>query len=147
MVISDEAGEFQALSVEPGQDGSIRILLERKGHLLGLPFDTRFELTMQRGTKTADYAVSCSSESDMTIEESASGQVVLANFTGGNPLEVSRFFQSVTDSEGNQTTSNDVTEAIIVRAVMLEAQEQIAGYLPQLLENTGVEITMKDLGF
>jgi len=68
-------------------------------------------------------------------------------FDAFQPAEAGNIQGIVTDAEGNQTTSNDVTEAIIVRAVMLEAQEQIGMYLPKLLENTGVDITMEDLGF
>lgn len=149
LVLSDEEGEFRALSLEPNNSiGAIRILLERKGHLLGLPYDTEFTLTLDSWSgKEIAYTVSCRSESDMTIEESAAGVVDLASFTAGKPLQTSEFTQIVTDAEGNQTTSNDVAQAIIVQAVMLEAQEQITTYLPQLLENSGVDITMEDLGF
>lgn len=148
LVLSDEDGEFRALSLEPNNSiGAIRILLERKGHLLGLPYDTEFTLTLDWNAKEAAYTVSCRSESDMVIEETAEGRVVLKSIAAGKPLQVSSFFQTVTDSEGNQTTSNDVTEAIIVRAVLAESAQQINQYLPALLENTGVDITMEDLGF
>lgn len=148
LVLRDEEGEFQAISLDPYQaDGTIQILLERKGHLLGLPYDTEFTLTLDWNAKEAAYTVSCRSESDMVIEETAEGRVVLKSIAAGKPLQVSSFFQTVTDSEGNQTTSNDVTEAIIVRAVLAESAQQINQYLPALLENTGVDITMEDLGF
>ena len=146
-IIQAVAGDSRVISLEPAEDGTLHLMLERKGHLLGLPYDTLFELTITRGAKEADYEVTCHSESDMTIEESAGGTVELANVTGGKPLQVSSFFQRVIDGEGNETTSNDVTEAIIIRAVMLEAQEQIATYLPKLLENSGVDVTMEELGF
>ena len=146
-IIQAITGDSRVIRLEPMEDGALRLVLERKGHLLGLPYDTLFEMTITRGATEAPYEVTCRSVSDMTIEESASGTVELASFTGGKPLQVSSFFQTVTDSEGNQTTSNDVTEAIIVRAVMQEAQEQIAQNLPLLLENSGVNIAMKDLGF
>lgn len=146
-IIQAVTGETRVMKLEPAEDGALHLVLERKGHLLGLPYDTLFELTFTRGAKEADYEVTCRSESDMTIEESAGGAVEILSFTGGKPLQVSHFFQKVIDSEGNETTSNDVTEAIIVRAIMLEAQEQIGMYLPKLLENTGVDITMEDLGF
>lgn len=146
-IIQAITGDSRVIRLEPMEDGALRVVLERKGHLLGLPYDTLFEMTFARGDKEAAYEVTCRSESDMTIEESAAGTLELAAFTAGKPLQASEFSQVVTDAEGNQTTSNDVAQAIIVQAVMLEAQEQITTYLPQLLENSGVDITMEDLGF
>ena len=146
-IIQAITGDSRVIRLEPMEDGALRLVLERKGHLLGLPYDTLFEMTFARGDKEGAYEVTCRSESDMTIEESAAGVVDLASFTAGKPLQASEFSQVVIDAEGNQTTSNDVTQAIIVQAVMLEAQEQITTYLPQLLENSGVDITMEDLGF
>lgn len=147
LVIRDEPGDFRALSLEPEEGGALRILLERKGHLLGLPYDTQFTLTLQRGTKEADYAVSCSSTSNMTITETARGRVELTKVTAGEELQVHEFFQSVTDGVGTETTTNDVTEAIIVRAVMAESVQTLGQQLPVLLEDSGVDIAMEDLGF
>lgn len=146
-IIQAVTGDTRVMTLEAAEDGTLLLTLERKGHLLGLPYDTLFEMTITRGTKEAVYQVSCRSESDMVIEETVEGRVELRGITAGMPLQVSSFSQTVTDGEGNVTTSNDVTEAIIVRTVMQEAQEQILTYLPQMLENSGVDITMKDLGF
>ena len=146
-IIQAIAGDSRVMTLEPAEDGTLHLVLERNGHLLGLPYDTVFELILTRNAKEATYTVSCRSESDMVIEESAEGQVELSRITAGKALQVSSFFQAVTDSEGNQTTSNDVTEAIIVRAVLTESAQQVAQYLPILLENTGVDITADQLGF
>ena len=146
-IIQAVTGDARVISLEPMEDGTLKLVLEREGHLLGLPYDTLFEMTITRGLKEATYQVSCRSESDMMIEETASGTVELSRIAAGKALQVSSFYQTVVDKEGNQTTSNDVTEAIIVRAVLAESADQINQHLPKLLENSGVNITMKDLGF
>ena len=146
-IIQAITGESRVMTLEPAEDGTLHLILERNGHLLGLPYDTVFELTLTRNAKEATYTVSCRSESDMVIEESAEGRVEPSRITAGKALQVSSFFQTVTDSAGNQTTSNDVTEAIIVRTVLAESAQQVAQYLPILLENTGVDITADQLGF
>lgn len=146
-IIQAVTGDARALSVEATEDGALQLVLEREGHLLGLPYDTLFTLTFARGEKEAAYQVTCRSQSDMVIEETAQGRVELASLAAGKAMQVSSFFQTVTDAEGNQTTSNDVTEAIIVRAVLAESAQQITQYLPALLEMTGVDVTAQELGF
>ena len=148
LVLRDEEGEFQAISLDPYQaDGTIQILLERKGHLLGLPYDTEFTLTLDWNAKEAAYTVSCRSESDVVIEETAEGQVELSHIISGKLLQMSSFSQTITDSEGNAVTSGEAADAIIVHAVLAENTQLVAEHLPKLLENTGVQITMEDLGF
>ena len=146
-IIHAVTGDSLVKFLEPAQEGSLRLTLERKGHLLGLPYDTLFELTFSRDQQEASYRLSCRSESDMVIEETAEGQVQLRQLAGGSPLEVGSFFQAVTDAEGAQTTSEDVTQAIIALSELAESANHITQYLPMLLENTGVNITAGQLGF
>ena len=146
-IIQAITGESRIMTLEPAEDGTLLLVLERNGHLLGLPYDTVFELTLTRGEKVATYRVSCRSESDMVIEETAEGQVELSHIISGKPLQIGNFSQTVTDMEGNAVTSNEAADAIIVHAVLAENAQLVAQYLPKLLENTGVQITMQDLGF
>ena len=67
-IIQAVTGETRVISLEPVEDGALKLVLEREGHLLGLPYDTLFEMTFTRGGKEAAYQLTCRSESDMVIE-------------------------------------------------------------------------------
>jgi tetratricopeptide (TPR) repeat protein len=146
-IIRAVTGDSLIMTLEPAEEDTIRLVLDREGHLLGLPYDTRFEMTLVRGEQTAAYQVSCRSESGMIIEEWAEGQVELKALAVGNPLQVSAFSQTVVSAEGEQTESDQLSDGIIVRTVLAESVQQINEYLPILLENTGMNITAAHLGF
>lgn len=146
-IIRAVTGDSLVMILEPAEEETFRLTLDRKGHLLGLPYDTLFELTFTRGNPVADYQVSCRSESDMIVEEHVEGQVDLRALSAGNPLQASVFSQKVVTVEGEETNSEDIATAIIVRSVMAESVQQINEYLPMLLEITDVDITTAHLGF
>lgn len=146
-IIRAAAGDSLVMFLEPLEDGSLQLTLERNSHLLGLPYDTTFQLTFVRDQQEAVYRLSCRSESDMVIEETVEGQVQLRQIASGISMAEGSFVGTVTDAEGIQTTSEDAAQAIIAQAELAESARQITENLPKLLENTGVDITAAQLGF
>lgn len=146
-IIRATAGDSLVMTLEPMDEVTLRLKLEREGHLLGLPYETRFELTFTRGQQEAAYRISCRSESDTVVQEQAEGTVELRTIAGGEAMEISSFSQCITGVGGEQTTTDDASKAIIARAELAESAGQITQYLPALLENTGVDITAGQLGF
>ena len=146
-IIRANTGDSLVMTMEATGEDTAQLVLERHGYLLGLPYDTLFTLTFHRDEPLATYQVTCRSESDTVIEEIAEGQVALRSIAAGTAMEMSGFSQTVTDAEGNQTTTQDAAQAIIVRSILAESAEQINQYFPTLLELSGTEVTAAHLGF
>ena len=144
-VLEESADRCHGISVEPVQEGVLQILLEDKGLLLGLPYETKLTLTLERNVPEADYTLCYTTTNVSTITEIASGTAQLRAFSEGLP--VGSFVRIVTDMEGNETISNDTADAIMMQAVMAEVVANITENLPVLLAESGVDITMTDLGF
>ena len=145
LVLEQDNG-FGALSSEPVEAGMVRLALEQKGLLLGLPYEMEFTLTLTRASDQAEYTLYYTSVTDTTVTETASGTVALGNFAAGGYLPIDAFSQSVTDALGETITTDNVGEAIMVPSLLSGAQAQVLMSLPQLLEKSGVDITPADLG-
>ena len=135
----------RTLSIEMTEKDVLVLRLSEAGMLLGLPYKTEFEMTLVRGNTGADYVLVYNSTHASTITETATGTVELRNFAEGLP--VAEFNQRITDAEGAATESYDVTDAIMTNMVMGEIVTVVLECLPQLLESSGVNISMTDLGF
>ena len=146
-IIRANTGDSLVMTMESTGEDTARLVLEGHGYLLGLPYDTLFTLTFCRNEPLAAYRVTCCSESDTVIEEIAEGQVALRSIAAGAAMEMASFSQTVTDAEGNQTATQDATQAIIVRSILAESADQINRYFPTLLELSGTEVTAAHLGF
>lgn len=145
LVLEQEEG-FAALSCEPVEAGKVRLLLEQKGLLLGLPYEMQFTMTLTRNQDQAEYTLYYESVSETTVLETASGTVALGNFAAGGFLPIDAFTQTRLDLEGEKVTTDDVSAAIMVPSLLISAQAQINTSLPQLLEKSGVDISPADLG-
>ena len=146
IVLKDEESAFQAISLEPMQDGGMRIFLENEGLLLGLPYETEFTMVLMRGNPKAAYSVSYCSNGDTVVAEYVGGVAELAALGAGSSLPVSSFRQSITHPDGTQTVSSAMADALMIRPVLTESWQLVMDNLPLLLEKSGADISMKDLG-
>lgn len=144
-VLQDDETGFAALSLEPKGDETFRILLEKRGQILNLPYETEFTMTLMRTRPDAAYMITYSSKNVSTIKEVASGIVTLRAFSDGLP--VTAFNQTVTDADGNVTKSDQTADALMMKSVMAEVIADVTENLPLLLEKSGTDITLADLGF
>lgn len=144
-VLQDDETGFAALSLEPKGDETFRILLEKRGQILNLPYETEFTMTLMRTRPDAAYMITYSSKNVSTIKEVASGIVTLRAFSDGLP--VTAFSQTVTDADGNVTQSDQTADALMMKAVMTEVLADVTENLPLLIEKSGADITLADLGF
>ena len=144
-VLQDDETGFAALSLEPKGDEIFRILLEKRGQILNLPYETEFTMTLMRTRPDADYMITYSSKNVSTIKEVASGIVTLRAFSDGLP--VTAFSQTVTDADGNVTKSDQTADALMMKSVMAEVIADVTENLPLLIEKSGAGVTLADLGF
>lgn len=144
-VLQDDEKGFAAISLEPRQDGNLRILLEKRGQILNLPYETEFTMTLMRTRPDAAYMLTYTSTNVATIKETASGIVTLRAFSEGLP--VTAFSQTVTAADGTVTKSDQTADALMMKAVMAEVVADVTENLPLLLEKSGAQVTAEDLGF
>lgn len=146
-VISQQEGDFRALSVSPQEDGSLHVLYESDGLLLGLPMEIQFTLTLSRNAHQADYTVRYRSVTDTVVEETAAGKAEPATFTGTPVMTVDTFCQTVTDEIGAVQMIHDTAKAIMIRMIMSDAAAQTAQQMQTLLDKAGIRATAADFGF
>lgn len=135
------------LQLDANADGSLTLTYCKEGMLLGMPFSDKMELTLVQGQKTADYTALCVSTALNEIKEEAAGAVGLVGYTVGAATGMGTFTHTVTDPEGVQTVSTNTADALMVTTMFLTVQTVITEKLPAMLAQTGVDITVQDLGF
>ena len=145
VALDQENTETVALSA--GEDEALCITYSREGYLLGMPYSDTFTMTLVRGEETAAYTAMSVSSSVNRIQENVSGTVTLAGFTAGSKLEMESYRKAVTDAEGEQTFTEDQSEALMIKTALQLAQTAISGNLSAMIEQTGVAITVRNLGF
>lgn len=145
-LVLEQGESFCALSIEPVKKDELRLRLEQKSLLLGLPYEMDFTLTLTRNSDRANYTIYYESVSDTKILEMASGSVALGNFAAGGYVQTESFTQITTNALGETVTTDDVAQAIMVPSLLSAAQTQILTNLPRLLEKSGVDISPADLG-
>ena len=147
VVLKDDAESFRALSLEPQADGSLRILLENDSMLLGIPYETEFVMVIARNNPKTAYSVRYYSHGDTILEENAAGIAELPALGAGSALVPTSVSRIITHPDGTQTVSRTMGDTVMIRVVMAEVLPQVLEDLPVLLEKSGADITMKDLGF
>lgn len=144
-VLQEGETGFAAISLEPMGEGTMRILLEKRGQILNLPYETEFTMTLMRTRPDAAYMLTYTSTNMSTIREVATGIVTLRAFSEGLP--VTAFSQTITDTNGNVVRSDQTKDALMMKTVMAEVVAEVTENLPLLIEMSGADITLADLGF
>ena len=144
-VLEAEGTNYATVSLEPAEEETLRIVVKKRDQVLSLPYEMEFVMTLVRTQPVAEYSISYTSANVKTIAETASGSVTLRAFSDGLPVTV--FSQIITDAEGNVTQSDQTADALMMKAVMAEVIADVNENLPLLLEKSGADITVADLGF
>ena len=142
----DDSGK-QTLSLAPTGGETVHLIYARESMLLGVPNTCSFTLIINPETRETQYEASYLSASSSTILEESSGTVDPALFISGQGLHTESFTQTVTDPDGNVTTSEETSQAIVVQSLFPEAVGIISENLAELLAQTGTDLTPDDLGF
>lgn len=144
-------GEGQVLEISAADhEGRLVLCYRAEGSLLGMTSTDEVKLWFDPDGSPAHFEVSCKSYAASIIWEGANGTVELDSFTGKSYMPIDYFIQTVTmedDLLPPVSQTEDPAEALLVQAAMAAAQLAIEQQLPALLESTGVEVTVKDLGF
>lgn len=140
----------EKLIIDAAPEEKLQLTYYAEGSLLSIPYVYEVGMLFSLDDPTADYTVSCKSYAASTIWEQASGTVELGGFSGKSYMPIESFTQTVTLDDAPDTPvsqTEDPAQALLIHGTMLTAQLAIEQHLPALLEATGVEITVKDLGF
>ncbi len=144
-VLEAEGNNYATVSLEPVEDETLRIVVKKRGQILSLPYETDFTMTLVRTQPEAEYFINYTSTNVSSLTETATGSVTLRAFSEGLP--VTTFSQTITDTDGNVTESDQTADALMMKAVMAEIIADVNENLPLLLEKSGADITVADLGF
>lgn len=144
-VLEAEGTNYATVSLEPVEEEILRIVVKKRDQILSLPYEMEFVMTLVRTQPDAAYSISYTSTNVKTITETASGSVTLRAFSDGLP--VTAFSQTVTDTDGNVTQSDQTADALMMKTVMAEVIADVNENLPLLLEKSGADVTVADLGF
>ena len=144
-VLAAEDTSYATVSLEPVENETLRIVVKKRDQILSLPYEMEFIMTLVRTQPDADYSINYTSSNVKTITETATGSVTLRAFSDGLP--VTTFSQTITDADGNVTQSDQTADALMMKAVMAEVIADVTENLPLLLEKSGADITLADLGF
>lgn len=145
VILEAEGTDYAAVSLEPVEDQVLRIVLKKRSQILNLPYEMDFVMTLVRTQPDAAYNLTYTSTNVKTITETAEGNVTLRAFSEGFP--VTTFSQTITDAEGNVTESDQTKDALMMKAVMAEVIADVTENLPLLIEKSGADVTLADLGF
>ena len=118
---------------------------------MGYGFYDDLTLTMSRDSLEADYTATSSFEMPFLGEQigsvqTASGKVNISTSTANTRLAPETFQMTVTDNLGNISTSNDPSDCLMEDA-MAENFATLLTEIPQLLVQSGIELTLTDIGF
>lgn len=144
-VLAAEGTSYATVSLEPVENETLRIVVKKRDQILSLPYEMEFIMTLVRTQPDADYSINYTSSNVKTITETATGSVTLRAFSDGLP--VTTFSQTITDADGNVTQSDQTADALMMKAVMAEVIADVTENLPLLLEKSGADVTLADLGF
>ena len=78
--------------------------------------------------------------------QSASGRLDITTCTPQTTLVVEDFTKYVEDNQGNLTESNDPADSLM-NDLMAENMSNLMTVIPMLLQETGIELTLRDIGF
>lgn len=133
--------------LQANEDGTLAFHYEKEGYLLGVQYTNDFVMTFSRESAEGTYQAVYDSSSSGQIKEEASGTVNIAAFTASAKLPLDAFKQTVVDPEGQETVSTESKDSLMMQGMLAEVKSVLAQVIPKLLEQTGLPVTARDLGF
>lgn len=125
----------------------LELSYRKDGALLGVTYTNAFTLTVGFEEEEAVFTAKYDSASAGSICEEAAGVVKVPYFTAEKALSPDTFTQTVVDNDGVETVSTQTTDALMMQQLLAEAQTVLSQYLSQLLAQTELPVTVKDMGF
>lgn len=148
-------------NLENAQDGTVlRVTTAEPAQLLfsvsvskdmGYTFYDDLTLALTRDSLEADFIATGSFDMDYLGEQigstqTASGKVNISSCAAGMYLTVDTFQMTVTDNQGNISTSEDPADCLMADD-MSENLSVMLARIPQLLNDAGITLTLADIGF
>lgn len=135
------------LLLQAEEDNSLTLIYVEEGQLLGLPYLHELTIPLYLNQEETSCQVVYRSSLVTQVEEIASGIVLPGALSASGGLSIDTFQQTITDEEGQTQTSSDLGSSIMIQTITETGQQAISQYLPALLESTGTDVSVKDLGF
>ena len=141
------------LSLSAAEDGNLFLTYSAEGSLLGLPYSDELKITFGPYGADASYEALCVSQAASTITEEAAGPLQTGNFLPGQSVTMDLFRQTITVAYVDGTESpepvitEDPAQMLLVKGLFSTAQTAVQAHLAELIAETGVPITARDLGF
>lgn len=148
-------------TLENSQDGTVlRVTAASPAQLIlsvsitkdmGYDFYDDLILTLTRDSLVADFTATSSFEMTFLGEQigsvqTASGKANISTCTTDTRLIPETFQMTVTDNLGNISTSNDPADCLMADAMAENLATLLTG-IPQLLAQSGIELTLGEIGF
>lgn len=118
---------------------------------LGYSFYDDLTLTLSRDSLEATFTASSTFTMELNgsrigSQQKASGTVNIPTCTGETSLTPESFEKTVTDNQGNTSTSTDPADSLMDDAVA-ENLADLMAMIPELLAESGITLTLQDIGF
>lgn len=145
--------DAKSLSLSAAETGILLLTYTAEGSLLGMPYSDTLQITFGHYGADASYEARCVSQAASTITEEAEGTLHTASFQPGQPVEMALFRQTVTVAYADGTeppepvVTEDPEQMLLIKGLFSAAQTAVQAHLEALVAETGVEITVQDLGF
>lgn len=115
--------------------------------LLGISYTKSFRLTFGKDSREGLYTAVYDSNSNGQIREEVTGTLDIAAFNASSKMPVATFSQTVIDPDGKETVSTTTSDALMMQGLLMEAQMILAQSLPEFMAQTGLPLTLADIGF
>lgn len=118
---------------------------------MGYSFYDDLTLTLTRDSLEADFAATSSFDMDFLSNQigsvqTASGKVNISACSAGTQLTVDAFQMTTTDNLGLTSTSEDPADCLMADT-MADNLSTLLTQIPLLLTESGIELTLADIGF
>lgn len=142
---AEVGGGTIALSAD--DEGGFSVYFINVDSLLGISYTKNFRLSFGKDSREGIYTAVYDSTSNGQIKEEASGVLDIAQFSAASNIPVDSFTQTVIDPDGKETVSDQTTDALMMEGLLMEMQATLVQCIPELLAQTGLPLTVADIGF
>lgn len=137
----------KVLSLSALETGRLLLTYTAEGVLLDMPYADTLAIAFGHYGADASYEALCVSQADPAVTEEASGPLCTSRFLPGAPVEIDRFRQSLAAASADPVISEDPEQMMLVKGLFSTAQMAVQEHLEALIRQTGLPITVRDLGF
>lgn len=129
------------------EDGGFAIDYNNTDNLLGISYTKSFHMTFSKDSREGVYTAVYDSNSNGQIREEVTGTLDISAFSATSKMPVATFSQTVIDPDGKETVSTTPSDALMMQGLLMEVQMLLTQCIPAFLEQTGLPLTLADIGF